>query len=845
MRNARGATRATRVALLLASILLLLLSAFGGEVAVSKAALFDLDTLPRTPPPSGTILDFETEDERGRVPAIDNASCRVFVTNGLATSGEHAVAFVCADWRPGMEIWPSFTIELPAGITDWRGYDRLAVDVVNFGKGRATSLGMILGGPEGRIQNGYKVGTKVPENDYVQWVVPISNLWGNVKSECVSRVHFFTSNPIGFAVAIDRLTLLRPGEVPPLPDGPNVGRDLWPRLAARQREMQARLDEGDGYALDVLRFRRACRAEGLPSPSMLLGKATSMEKILPRGRFSAKPLTKEGLSVRLARNEYESVQVLVMPKCDDLRGVKVAVDGDLNQIESEGGILPASNIVCAAMGYVKVSEPPPYWVGHNEPSGAPPGYVRKIRPAELGWWPDPILEFLGEVDVKDSDLQSFWVRVHCPEGQASGLYRGALVISAEGVEPVRVPFAVRVNDFALGRVSELPLAINFNPGGMGADAKKRIAAAPEAPARMWARHKEEWVDFLADYLIPFDGLYDWGDPRRLFAQKRLLAQGRSGLMNLRYWGPCGSGKEAMDKFRETIVEGIKASYKNAVDAGQRNFYIYGCDENTSDLFPKVRTAALEIKKALPDVPLLTTAYDHDFGVGTPLDVIDWFVPLTPSYDVGKATAARKAGHQVWWYVCSQPPPPYANAFIESAAMETRLLMGAQSVRMRPDGFLYYQISIWNSTNCITSGPFTDWDVRTFLNYHGDGQWTAVGPDGIPLPTIRLENFRDGLEDYAYAKLLEQKLREVESSKLKVESEGDSQPSNGQTVKPSNRASWAQRAREALAVPRELMDTMTNYSDDPSALYRWRDEMAELIESAEQPGNGKERKHEHD
>ena len=29
-----------------------------------------------------------------------------------------------------------------------------------------------------------------------------------------------------------------------------------------------------------------------------------------------------------------------------------------------------------------------------------------------------------------------------------------------------------------------------------------------------------------------------------------------------------------------------------------------------------------------------------------------------------------------------------------------------------------------------------------------------------------------------------------------------------------------------------MDTMTNFNGDPAALYRWRDEMADLIEEAE-------------
>ena len=133
-------------------------------------------------------------------------------------------------------------------------------------------------------------------------------------------------------------------------------------------------------------------------------------------------------------------------------------------------------------------------------------------------------------------------------------------------------------------------------------------------------------------------------------------------------------------------------------------------------------------------------------------------------------------------------------FIECPAIEARILMGAQTVRMRPDGFLYYQISIWNSRKCITSGPFTDWDPRSWTTYHGDGSWTCVGPGGSPVPTVRLENFRDGLEDFAYAKLLEKRLKEKAGDEA-----------------------WCRRARELLAVPRNVMDSMTDYTDDPPAV----------------------------
>jgi len=76
-----------------------------------------------------------------------------------------------------------------------------------------------------------------------------------------------------------------------------------------------------------------------------------------------------------------------------------------------------------------------------------------------------------------------------------------------------------------------------------------------------------------------------------------------------------------------------------------------------------------------------------------------------------------------------------------------------------------------------------------------------------VPTVRLENFRDGLEDFAYAKLLEKRLKEKAGDET-----------------------WCRRARELLAVPRNVMDSMTDYTDDPQAVYSWRDAMADMIES---------------
>ena len=51
--------------------------------------------------------------------------------------------------------------------------------------------------------------------------------------------------------------------------------------------------------------------------------------------------------------------------------------------------------------------------------------------------------------------------------------------------------------------------------------------------------------------------------------------------------------------------------------------------------------------------------------------------------------------------------------------------------------------------------------------------------------------------------------------------------------------WSAAARAALDVPLAVMESMTNFTDDPVAIRAWRDRMADLIEQelASTPTNG--------
>ena len=262
-----------------------------------------------------------------------------------------------------------------------------------------------------------------------------------------------------------------------------------------------------------------------------------------------------------------------------------------------------------------------------------------------------------------------------------------------------------------------------------------------------------------------------------------------------------------------------AAYAKAKEAGLLDHaYIYGCDENPAERFPQVQRAVAILKQEFPGVPIMTTTYDQSYSLASPIKSVDAFCPLTPSFNPAKAAAARAAGKQVWWYICCGPHHPYANMFVEYPAIEGRLLMGAMTACQRPDGFLYYEISIWNSQRPISKGPFTDWDPRSWTTYHGDGSWTCRcrRHTRADHPAGEFPRRAGGLRLCRH------------SGKTRPSAAGEGQ---GGSACPGGQV--VGRAQAALVVPPSLVKSMTQYSRDPAVLYARRNHIAGLIDRSDE------------
>ena len=745
-------------------------------------------------------IDLADSAQRDAQPRKTETSYEAGVEPGLSPDGDWSYRFkVTKPWRG--DLPQKVGIDLVPAFRDWTDYDRLVLDIFNDAPGGDVLTGFI--GGKTNAADGVRIWRHaLKDHDLVRTVVDL-NWPTNANPRDVGCIHLRLNTPMAADIRVAGFHLLRPGEEPPPVSPRFLVEKVVPLRTAREAARKREREEAR------VRFVADCRAAGQKGTHAWIGKATSMVKVMPRAGVAA--AAADRFALRLARGEYESLQVAVMPSAGDLEDVSVEI-GDL---VCGAAVLPGKLFKTSPVGYVRTVNPAPYRVAYDVPTNGADcvgGYCRRTVVPPLGWWPDPILDHLGSAAVRGDDLQSFWVRLKCPRDQPAGIYRGTLAVKGKGWRET-FPLEVRVYGFEVPRASPLPLAITFDPcaNTQFADSQqlelvKRLKADPQAPINCWRKHETEWGEFLAEHYITLDNLYRFQQPGvvgreiRWDILERLRAEGRLGVFNLGYWDyPRAMDEASKAAWREWIDKTIAVQYEQAKAHGLLDrAYLYGCDEVVEKFFPNISYAIGELKRRFPGVPLFTTAYDSKLGVGSVLKEMDWFCPLTPAYAsyVKIIPQSRAAGHQVWWYICCGPNAPHANLFVEHQAIEARMLMGAQTAKYRPDGFLYYQLTIWNSDRPI-SGPdtFTDWNPVSWTNFHGDGSWFCVGPDGTPCGTVRMENFRDGLEDYAY--VLE----------------------------------YERRTGRKAEIPVEVCRDLVHFNDDPAALYAWRDRLAEEIERA--------------
>ena len=520
-----------------------------------------------------------------------------------------------------------------------------------------------------------------------------------------------------------------------------------------------------------------------------VGLATPMDKVMIKGISQGWPFEgwiTDHYDLSLARNEHEAFQV-VLWSGQALTNASVSVSA----LQRVGG--------GAFDGTAEV-----WLVGHVDAADDPIDDLNITYPSYLvgytGWWPDPLLTFTHTCNINANERVAFWVDVATTANTTAGDYTATVTASADGQTPVTLALNVHVWNFAVPAAPSLPTAFSHD-----------LWMARALYGSAWDTYniQQQFVDMQLGHRLNMTHIYK-NTP--------------DSLSDINYWFAHNETMFCASKVPCANEDALASLYNTFESQGRLNqTYVYGYDEATFDKFPAMHDTFQHIHTAYPGLRTMTTAYDDSFGTspGTAYvrDVVDIWVPVTYKYNQGLAEGLRAEGKDMWWYIAVGPRHPYANWFVEYPAIEARLLLGAMSFQSGTSGFLYYAVANWPlefDNEPITSGPYTDWDPRTIWHENkngwasGDGSLYCPGPTG-PIPTIRLENIRDGLEDYEYLTLLRSIVRVVNRCPTTPEQQ-----------------TFVSEVNTLLAIPSNIISSLASYTRNPTEFYSFRQQVAEKI-----------------
>lgn len=524
-------------------------------------------------------------------------------------------------------------------------------------------------------------------------------------------------------------------------------------------------------------------------PDFVLCRESTMRKVRPDQPYEG--AAARSVDIALARNEYEAAQIVVVPARQSLD----AVMASCSPLTGPGGAV-LDPVDLRLVAYVAVKQP-------SEGSTGKPGR-----------YPDPLLPF-EPFTVPTDEVRSLWLTVHAQPDQPAGLYRGELTMAPKGLPPRKLPVEVKVWDFALPATPRLRTSFSID-----ASAITRRHQANEAEAQRLLR--EYRLDALRHRisdchvagprveLKDAQVAMDWADFDREIAF--YLDHGLTGFDVdwCRLGGGWGkAGELANPQQIAAAAELLRQTQEHLAAKGWLGkAYVYVIDEPGQESFPQVKAAFNLVRQAAPKLKTLLT---YGLGATRPwkpgaqglpayaalAGLVDIHVPHTDCFDPVYLETRRKAGDAIWAYVCISAQPPYANNWgIDFPGTDARGLYW-QLWQNRVAGFLYWRVNHWEVD--VWTNPMS------YPGGNGDGSLLYPGPAG-PVPSIRWELNRDGIEDYDLLCLLRDQANALSRRHIFLQ--------------------W--RARHLLNVS-DVTRSWTELTRDPNEIESHRREMGDAIE----------------
>jgi MYXO-CTERM domain-containing protein len=507
--------------------------------------------------------------------------------------------------------------------------------------------------------------------------------------------------------------------------------------------------------------------------------APGTRKILPD---SAMP-PETAISLRAARNEWEPFQIVVR----DAGGVP-GVDVDLTDLCAfDGSCLPATDARLYRELYLEVTEPSPFGLTLHE--------------REPGLYPDPLVPFTdpyadGDVpvgapfDLAPGETGTVFVDWYVPTDAAPGQYWGNARVAASDGRLTELPITLTVWPFALPMERTIATAFKLIEGGSGIRA---YHGGPDGePNDEFDAIVYRYQHLLHEHRLdptyingPMDFTFDEGGTLLPVDWTEYDARVGPWLEGTRFPDGVAVTRFDVHRFRpgkgtgelteDQYLQAAAAFAEHLADRGWWDrAYVYAHDEpwnpkyDTAAVYAQInddmalllRASDLWQDKVLVTGPL-TDAIEGDVGIWCPDTTMydAWSAPWAPYAGWDDYTAHLDRGGELWFYTCRLEIPPYAGYDIDTPIGHEPRIVAWGAWFERATGLLYWCVNCWVDYDPyhVFANHEEEVDARNgngFLLYPGDhdGRRDGAGsPDWLsidgPIPSFRLKQIRDGLEDW--------------------------------------------------------------------------------------------------
>ena len=538
-----------------------------------------------------------------------------------------------------------------------------------------------------------------------------------------------------------------------------------------------------------------------------VGIADSMDQVFLTGPGSEIKIAKNH-ALSLAANESEAFQVVVNANSTTLTNAQVTV----SELRDLQGNKLTAEVAPVAFAQVK----------------------KCAFPQEhTTWFPAYIREGQQVCQIAARESMPFWVRITAAAGQQPGIYSGKVKVATDQGS-YEFPLQIKVWNFQLPQGSVIPqmwyandyhYLLFYNYG-----TTTTLLDKAEAYRKLDDK-RHYFIDKHAAYRIPYDQIY-WGpstkEYRKTYYEAVNYHNQKYGVRayTLLTFAPPSNVKYHFTKSNDPkLQQSVKfhdaqiAKWLNYAQslgkATQVGGYVYGFDES-----PMTEVSAAYFKMIREKYPQLKTASTARYGdpANPHVKYLDIQIEVAMRY-INRpelVAANRAAGKQVWWYVCDYPRPPEPTLMLSVPGAVPRVFMSLMAEKYRPEGFLFWSSIYWRNRDAknpkykIITDPAPRISWQTDGCHPGDaeeGTLFAPAENGRLLPSLRVENFRDGVEDQWYFEVLRREMKKAG------------------TLPPEVQAA----CEKALQIGNDLVSGSSHYTVDSTVIRAKRDELARCIE----------------